>query len=216
MRRPSEISREQERRRLGLRPELPLGLVMFGGFGSRRMLTVARRVAEAGVKTQLIFLCGHNQRLRAQLSGDETAVPVPRRGLHAGDPPLDAVERLLCRQAGTRQRQRGAGDGPAGDRRAQRADHGAGALQYRMDRAASVRRGAALVQRNRGRNQADARRRRGSRTFARAPARSTIAPCSKFPTCSRRLSPRRPAKRTPLLHSKRWPDRKAPGRAPRR
>lgn len=70
-----EISREQERRRLGLRPELPLGLVMFGGFGSRRMLTVARRVAEAGVRTQLIFLCGHNQRLRTQLSAMKLPFP---------------------------------------------------------------------------------------------------------------------------------------------
>jgi hypothetical protein len=69
-RRP-EISSEQERRRIGLRPDVPTGLVMFGGFGSRRMLTIARRVAEAGVKTQLIFVCGHNQRLREQLAAME-------------------------------------------------------------------------------------------------------------------------------------------------
>jgi len=62
-----ELSHGQERRRLGLSTELPTGLVMFGGFGSRRMLTIARRVAESGIKTQMIFLCGHNQRLRAQL-----------------------------------------------------------------------------------------------------------------------------------------------------
>jgi 1,2-diacylglycerol 3-beta-galactosyltransferase len=62
-----ELSRGQERRRLGLDPALPTGFVMFGGFGSRRMLTIARRVAESGIKTQMIFLCGHNQRLRAQL-----------------------------------------------------------------------------------------------------------------------------------------------------
>jgi 1,2-diacylglycerol 3-beta-galactosyltransferase len=73
-RRP-EISREQERRRIGLRPDVPTGLVMFGGFGSRRMLTIARRVAEAGVKTQLIFLCGHNQRLREQLSAMKLPFP---------------------------------------------------------------------------------------------------------------------------------------------
>jgi 1,2-diacylglycerol 3-beta-galactosyltransferase len=71
-----DISREQERRRLGLRPDLPTGLVMFGGFGSRRMLTIARRVAEAAVKTQMIFLCGHNQRLREQLSAMK--LPFPR------------------------------------------------------------------------------------------------------------------------------------------
>jgi hypothetical protein len=70
-----ELSREQERRRLGLDPELPTGLVMFGGFGSRRMLTIARRVAESGMKTQLIFLCGHNQRLRAQLRAMKLPFP---------------------------------------------------------------------------------------------------------------------------------------------
>jgi 1,2-diacylglycerol 3-beta-galactosyltransferase len=73
-RRP-DVSREQERRRLGLRPDVPTGLVMFGGFGSRRMLTIARRVAETGMKTQLIFLCGHNQRLREQLSAMKLPFP---------------------------------------------------------------------------------------------------------------------------------------------
>jgi 1,2-diacylglycerol 3-beta-galactosyltransferase len=49
---------------------------MFGGFGSRRMLTIARHVAEAKMKTQLIFLCGHNQRLREQLAAMK--LPFPR------------------------------------------------------------------------------------------------------------------------------------------
>jgi 1,2-diacylglycerol 3-beta-galactosyltransferase len=70
-----DISRERERCQLGLSPDLPTGLVMFGGFGSRRMLTIARRIAEAAVKTQLIFLCGHNQRLRNQLSAMRLPFP---------------------------------------------------------------------------------------------------------------------------------------------
>jgi hypothetical protein len=82
------ISREQERRRLGLRPDLPTGLVMFGGFGSRRMLTIARRVAEAAVKTQLIFLCGHNQRLRAQLSAMKLPFPCHVEGFTRDIPRL--------------------------------------------------------------------------------------------------------------------------------
>jgi hypothetical protein len=73
--RTPDVSREQERRRLGLRPDLPTGLVMFGGFGSRRMLTIARRVAEAAMNTQLIFLCGHNQRLGEQLSALKLPFP---------------------------------------------------------------------------------------------------------------------------------------------
>ncbi len=86
-RRP-EVSREQERRRLGLRPDVPTGLVMFGGFGSRRMLTIARRVAEAGVKTQLIFLCGHNQRLREQLSAMKLPFPCHVEGFTRDIPHL--------------------------------------------------------------------------------------------------------------------------------
>jgi 1,2-diacylglycerol 3-beta-galactosyltransferase len=63
-----DICRERELRLLGLRPDLPTGLVSFGGFGSRRMLTIAQRVAEARLNVQLIFVCGRNQRLRERLS----------------------------------------------------------------------------------------------------------------------------------------------------
>ena len=41
---------------------------MFGGYGSRQMVTIAKRVAAAGLKTQLIFLCGHNQQLRERMT----------------------------------------------------------------------------------------------------------------------------------------------------
>ena len=57
------IDRDEERRQLGLRPDLPTGLVMFGGYGSRQMFAIAKRVAAAGLKTQLIFMCGHNAQL---------------------------------------------------------------------------------------------------------------------------------------------------------
>ena len=73
--RPIEIDREHERARLGLRPDLTTGIVMFGGYGSRQMLTIAKRVSAAGLKTQLIFLCGHNQTLREQLSAMELPFP---------------------------------------------------------------------------------------------------------------------------------------------
>ena len=68
-------SRAGARRGLGLRPDLPTGLVMFGGHGSRKMLTIAKRVAAAGLKTQLIFMCGHNQRLREQIAALELPFP---------------------------------------------------------------------------------------------------------------------------------------------
>jgi hypothetical protein len=74
---PLELSRDYERRKLGLKAELPTGLVMFGGFGSRRMIAIARRVAAARLKTQLIFVCGHNVPLRRQLAA--MRLPYPHR-----------------------------------------------------------------------------------------------------------------------------------------
>jgi hypothetical protein len=74
---PLELSRDYERRRLGLRADLPTGLVMFGGYGSHRMVAIARRVAASRLKTQLIFLCGHNQPLKQRLSA--MRLPYPHR-----------------------------------------------------------------------------------------------------------------------------------------
>ena len=71
--RPMELIRADERRRLGLDPQLPTGIVMFGSFGSRRMIDIARRIAAAGLKTQLIFVCGHNDALRRRIQ--ETHLP---------------------------------------------------------------------------------------------------------------------------------------------
>jgi UDP-N-acetylglucosamine:LPS N-acetylglucosamine transferase len=57
--------RAAARRELGLDPELPTGLVLFGGYGSRRMLDIARYLISSRV--QMIFLCGRNAKLAAQL-----------------------------------------------------------------------------------------------------------------------------------------------------
>jgi UDP-N-acetylglucosamine:LPS N-acetylglucosamine transferase len=72
---PAAINRDYERRRLGLAAELPTGLVMFGGFGSRRMIAIARRIATARLDTQLMFLCGHNQPLKQRLSAMRLPFP---------------------------------------------------------------------------------------------------------------------------------------------
>lgn len=72
---PIEMRRADERLRRGLSPYLPAGLVMFGGFGSRRMITIARHVAAAGLRTQLIFLCGHNHTLRGRLAALDLPFP---------------------------------------------------------------------------------------------------------------------------------------------
>jgi 1,2-diacylglycerol 3-beta-galactosyltransferase len=59
--------RAAERQRLGLDPALPTGLVMFGGHGSSVMVKIARRLEASSLKLQLILVCGHNDRLAAEL-----------------------------------------------------------------------------------------------------------------------------------------------------
>lgn len=61
--RPVAADRATERQRLGLDPQRPTGLVLFGGHGARTMLGIAERLAD----TQLILVCGHNQRLAEAL-----------------------------------------------------------------------------------------------------------------------------------------------------
>jgi len=65
--RPIEMDRKAERIRLGLAPELKTGIVMFGSYGSSQMAAIARRIEVAGSKTQLIFICGHNDKLRERI-----------------------------------------------------------------------------------------------------------------------------------------------------
>jgi 1,2-diacylglycerol 3-beta-galactosyltransferase len=73
---PFTGDRGAERRRLGLDPELPTGLVLFGGQGSSAMPEIAKRVAAARqIDAQFIFICGRNQKLAAQLRGMQTSFP---------------------------------------------------------------------------------------------------------------------------------------------
>ena len=65
--RKPEIDRAAERVKLGLKPDLPTGIVMFGGQGSASMLEIAKRLEQSSNQLQLIFLCGHNLELAAKL-----------------------------------------------------------------------------------------------------------------------------------------------------
>lgn len=56
-----------ERKTLGLDPERLTGIVMFGGNGSKTMLTIAKRLERYYSDLQLIFLCGRNEELAESL-----------------------------------------------------------------------------------------------------------------------------------------------------
>ncbi len=64
---PVAIDRGHERGRLGLRSDLPTGLVLFGGEGSNAMLAIAERLGESSLDLQLIMICGRNAKLETRL-----------------------------------------------------------------------------------------------------------------------------------------------------
>jgi Glycosyltransferase family 28 C-terminal domain/Monogalactosyldiacylglycerol (MGDG) synthase len=72
----TEEDRASERKRLGLEPNCPTGIVLFGGHGSRAMLEITRRLDQSNNEVQLILLCGHNRKLAVQLRGLRTKKPI--------------------------------------------------------------------------------------------------------------------------------------------
>jgi len=73
---PVPQDRAAGREQLGLRADLPTGLVLFGGHGSRAMYDIALRLSEARSPVQLIMLCGHNHKLAAKLRALKTDMPL--------------------------------------------------------------------------------------------------------------------------------------------
>ena len=68
---PVTADRAAERRKRGLDPERPAGLVLFGGQGSKVMLEIAERLPD----TQLILICGKNPGLAEKLKSMPAAAP---------------------------------------------------------------------------------------------------------------------------------------------
>jgi len=68
---PVKVDRAAERSRLGLDPDRPTGLVLFGGQGSKVMSDIARNLDN----TQLILICGKNEKLAANLRAMRTSAP---------------------------------------------------------------------------------------------------------------------------------------------
>src|SRR6202044_2114799 len=60
---------------LGLRPDCPTGIVLFGGHGSQVMVDITKKLDAAGSDMQLILICGHNQKLADKLTKLPTRMP---------------------------------------------------------------------------------------------------------------------------------------------
>lgn len=72
---PVNVDRQVERQRLGLQPDLPTGLVIFGSRGSNEMLEIAECMERSQLKLQLIFICGRNEKLATTLRNSQSHLP---------------------------------------------------------------------------------------------------------------------------------------------
>ena len=84
---PLNVNRQVERMRRGLRPDLPTGLVLFGGEGSSEMLRIAKALNRDNSGIQLILLCGKNEALADRLRAMKPCIPMFVQGF-TGDVPL--------------------------------------------------------------------------------------------------------------------------------
>ena len=77
---PVNVDRAAERAKLGLHPDKPTGLVLFGGAGSAVMVEIAERLARSGSDLQLILICGRNEKLAAKLRALPPLIPMRVEG----------------------------------------------------------------------------------------------------------------------------------------
>lgn len=73
---PLEVDRAAGRAALGLDPERPTALLLFGGYGSNEMETIVRQLEPCAGRLQLIAICGRNDALRRRLSQRKGELPV--------------------------------------------------------------------------------------------------------------------------------------------
>ena len=64
------------RRELSLRSDLPTGMMLFGGFGSKVMYDIALRLEAAGLPLQLLVICGRNEKLAEKFLARAWKLPI--------------------------------------------------------------------------------------------------------------------------------------------
>ena len=74
------VNRAEERKKLGLDPKTPTGIVLFGGHGSSTILSIVKALHAGNANLQLILICGKNQKLLASVKRLKTRFPVFAEG----------------------------------------------------------------------------------------------------------------------------------------
>ncbi|MCP4537105.1 MAG: glycosyltransferase [Chloroflexi bacterium] len=68
------------RQQLGLKPDLPVVLLVSGGEGMGPVYRLSKAVADSNVHAQLVVITGRNEQLRAKLSAETWSMPVRVEG----------------------------------------------------------------------------------------------------------------------------------------
>jgi len=73
---PDDSDPLELRRSIGLLPDLPTAIMLFGGHGSKVMYDITERLDAANLRLQLILMCGKNEELANKLRGQKWKMPV--------------------------------------------------------------------------------------------------------------------------------------------
>jgi hypothetical protein len=73
---PEQVDPVALRKELGLKSDLPTGILLFGGFGSSVMYEIAERLEAAKSPVQLIVICGKNEKLKEKFLAKKWNTPL--------------------------------------------------------------------------------------------------------------------------------------------
>ena len=97
---PDPADRAGERKKLGLDPELPTGIILFGGYGPRKMLDIVRQLDRSDMQLQLILICGRNDKLARALRQERTRIPIHVEGFTTQIPDFMALSDFFIGKPG--------------------------------------------------------------------------------------------------------------------
>jgi processive 1,2-diacylglycerol beta-glucosyltransferase len=96
----AKLDRESVRKRLGLRDDLPIILVLSGGFGMGPVAEILAELDKVGLQFQTMVVTGRNEELRRELAASERKHPTHVLGFASNMHELMAVADLIITKPG--------------------------------------------------------------------------------------------------------------------
>jgi 1,2-diacylglycerol 3-beta-galactosyltransferase len=93
-------TKNERKRKLGLKPDLPALLLVGGGEGMGKVFPIARAIAEARLPAQLLVIAGRNRSLRRRLERVTWEIPTTVFGFVDNMPELTATSDVIITKAG--------------------------------------------------------------------------------------------------------------------